>query len=121
MKLRNLFVIALLAGTLGVFGCSDDPATGNGGNGGEGTAGTGGEGTAGTGGEGTAGSGGEGTAGSGGSGIVCDPTVEDVCAACDVPARIPNCVSTYGTCLDTDPSLNPCEKCGVTAIAQCSE
>ena len=43
MKLSNLFMIALLAGTLGVFGCSDDPpATGNGGSGGEGTAGTGG-------------------------------------------------------------------------------
>jgi len=53
VKLSNLFMIALLAGTLGVFGCSDDPpATGNGGSGGEGTAGTGGSGTAGTGGNG---------------------------------------------------------------------
>ena len=57
MKLSNLFMIALLAGTLGVFGCSDDdPKTGNGGNGG-----TGGSGTAGTGGSGTAGTGGGGT------------------------------------------------------------
>jgi hypothetical protein len=42
MKLSKLFVIALLAGTLGVFGCSDDPETGNGGSGG--TAGSGGTG-----------------------------------------------------------------------------
>jgi len=91
MKLSRLFVIALLAGTLGVFGCSDDPpATGNGGSGGEGTAGTGGSGTAGTGGSGTAGSGGSGTAGSGGSGTAgnCDygdcvaPGIErDACEA----------------------------------------
>jgi hypothetical protein len=44
MKLSNLFMIALLAGTLGVFGCDSDPATGNGGTGGSGTAGTGGDG-----------------------------------------------------------------------------
>ena len=43
MKLSRLFVIALLAGTLGVIGCSDDPpANGNGGSGG--TAGSGGTG-----------------------------------------------------------------------------
>ena len=36
MKLSKLFVIALLAGTLGVFGCSDDPETGSGGAGGTG-------------------------------------------------------------------------------------
>ena len=35
MKLSKLFVIALLAGTLGVFGC-DDGTTSNGGNGGSG-------------------------------------------------------------------------------------
>jgi hypothetical protein len=52
MKLSNLFMIALLAGTLGAFGCSDD----NGG-----AAGTGGSGTAGTGGTGTGGSGGTAT------------------------------------------------------------
>ena len=69
MKLSNLFMIALLAGTLGVFGCSDDPpSNGNGGSGGDGAAGTGGSGTAGTGGSGTAGTGGSGTAGTGGSG-----------------------------------------------------
>ena len=42
MKLRNLFVIALLAGTLGVFGCSDDPPPQNGNGGSGGTAGSGG-------------------------------------------------------------------------------
>jgi len=46
-------MIALLAGTLGVLGCDSDPATGNGGSGGNGTAGTGGSGTAGSGGNGT--------------------------------------------------------------------
>jgi hypothetical protein len=39
MNLSKLFVIALLAGTLGVIGCSDDD---NGGTGGTGTGGTGG-------------------------------------------------------------------------------
>jgi hypothetical protein len=54
MKLSNLLMIALLAGTLGVFGCSDDdPKTGNGGSGGSGTAGTGGSGTGGSGGNGS--------------------------------------------------------------------
>jgi hypothetical protein len=44
MKLSKLFVIALLAGTLGVIGCSDDPAppAATGGTGGNGTGGTGG-------------------------------------------------------------------------------
>jgi hypothetical protein len=43
MRPSKLFVIVLLAGTLGVFGCSDDPpSNGNGGSGG--TAGTGGTG-----------------------------------------------------------------------------
>jgi len=42
MKLSKLFVIALLAGTLGAFGCSDDPKNGNGGSGGNGNGGTGG-------------------------------------------------------------------------------
>ena len=45
MKLSNLFMIALLAGTLGVFGCSDDPpSNGNGGTGGDGNGGSGGDG-----------------------------------------------------------------------------
>ena len=34
MKLSKLFMIALLAGTLGVFGCSDDETNGGGGTGG---------------------------------------------------------------------------------------
>ena len=51
MKLSKLFVIALLAGTLGVLGCDDETSTG--GSGGSGTAGTGGRGPAGTGGGGT--------------------------------------------------------------------
>ena len=83
MKLSNLFMIALLAGTLGVFGCSDDPpATGNGGSGGEGTAGTGGEGTAGTGGEGTAGTGGSSGTTNCDYGDCADPgTQRDLCEA----------------------------------------
>jgi hypothetical protein len=73
MKLSKLFVIALLAGTLGAFGCSDDPpSNGNGGSGGDGAAGTGGS--------------GGGTAGTGGSGDgacvgpLCDqPTAKEAC------------------------------------------
>jgi len=42
MKPRNLFMIALLAGTLGVFGCSEDDNGGTGGTGGTGTGGSGG-------------------------------------------------------------------------------
>jgi len=41
--------MALLAGTLGVFGCDSDPATGNGGNGGSGNGGAGGGGSGGNG------------------------------------------------------------------------
>ena len=67
MKLSNLFMIALLAGTLGVLGCGDDDNGGTAGTGGSGTAGTGGSGTAGTGGSGTAGTGGSGTGGTGGT------------------------------------------------------
>jgi hypothetical protein len=45
MKLSKLFVIALLAGTLGVFGCAEDaPSDGNGGSGGNGNGGSGGNG-----------------------------------------------------------------------------
>jgi hypothetical protein len=62
MKLSNLCMIALLAGTLGVFGCSDDPETGNGGSGGSGTAGTGGDGGTG-----------------GGGGVVDDPCTGGEC------------------------------------------
>jgi hypothetical protein len=61
MKLCNLFMIALLAGTLGAFGCSDDPATGTGGSGG---------------------SGGNGTGGSGGS--TADPCTGGLCETVDV-------------------------------------
>ena len=42
MRLSNLCMMALLAGTLGVFGCSDDD---NGGTGGTGTGGSGGNGS----------------------------------------------------------------------------
>jgi hypothetical protein len=45
MNLSKLFVIALLAGTLGVIGCSDDENGGTAGTGGTGTGGTGGSGT----------------------------------------------------------------------------
>jgi len=41
MKLSKLFMMALLAGTLGVFGCSDDENNGGGTNGGGGSGGSG--------------------------------------------------------------------------------
>jgi hypothetical protein len=89
MKLSNLFMIALLAGTLGVFGCDSDPQTGNGGSGGDGTAGTGGDGTAGTGG---------GTAGSGGTGGTTAPDT-----SCDAICSGPCVFFTF------DPSSSTCQ------------
>jgi hypothetical protein len=66
MKLSNLLMIALLAGTLGVFGCSSDPENGNG----------------------NGGSGGSGTAGTGGSGgTVTDPCTGDFCDVVDAPNK----------------------------------
>ena len=81
MKLSNLFMIALLAGTLGVFGCDDDPQTGNGGSGGGGTAGSGG----------TGGSGGSG--GTGGS--TADPCTGGLCETADVKI---DCDAARATC-----------------------
>jgi len=110
MKLSNLLMIALLAGTLGVFGCSDDPpATGNGGSGGEGTAGTGG-GTAGTGG---------GTAGTGGGNASCGTEPAEV-ACCtdfcvDQPLLFAECVRVWNLC---EGVVNE-EECRVTAIEDC--
>ena len=117
MKLSKLFVIALLAGTLGVFGCSDDPETGNGGGGG--TAGSGGSagngGTAGSGGSagtrGAAGSGG--TAGNGGTGGTPPPGAPcvDQPEACDDHS---DC--TVNTC---DPAVG-CEETIVADGAPCA-
>ena len=102
MKLSNLFMIALLAGTLGVFGCSDDETNGGGGS------------------TGTAGTGGSGTAGTGGGGVMCDETPQAICdARCDVQDQIPDCVSFFDDCLVTDPSVNPCEKCTALALEKC--
>jgi hypothetical protein len=113
MKLSRLFMIALLAGTLGVIGCGDD-ATNPAGSGGSGGSG----GSAGTG--GTAGSGGSGTAGTGGGGVMCDETAQEICdARCDVADQIPECVSFFDDCLVTDPSVNPCEKCASFALEKC--
>jgi hypothetical protein len=104
MKLSRLFMIALLAGTLGVLGCGDDETN---------PAGSGGSGTAGTGGSGTAGTGG------GGGGGMCDATAEEVCATCDAVDRIPACESRFDACLVDPPSGNYCEKCGLAAIEEC--
>ena len=84
MKLSNLFMIALLAGTLGVLGCGDDDNGGTAGTGGSGTAGTGGSGTAGTGGSGTAGTGGSGTGGTGGTVGAVEACSGPTCEARDV-------------------------------------
>jgi hypothetical protein len=81
MKLSKLFMMALLAGTLGAFGCSDD------------NGGTGGTGTGGTGGTGTGGSGGSGTGGSGGS--TADPCTGPLC---DDVARKEACDELIGEC-----------------------
>jgi hypothetical protein len=102
MKLSNLFIIALLAGTLGVFGCSDDPpANGNGGNGGNG-----GSGTAGTGG---------GTGGSGGAdpctGEFCDDSAQPNKAACE--AFIDGCSSLgAGGAGGAPPTPEDCDRIG---------
>jgi hypothetical protein len=77
MKLGRIFVIALLAGTLGVIGCNDEEGTG-------GTAGSGG--TAGTG----------GTAGSGGTGGTVDPCVGGQCDR-DSQAKT-NCQDAIDAC-----------------------
>jgi hypothetical protein len=109
MKLSSLFMIALLAGTLGVFGCSDDPpATGNGGSGGEGTAGTGGDGTAGTGG---------GTAGTGGGNASCgtEPAQElccfGLCLGDDAASqlRFDECVDAVNLCLNGGGTTAECQ------------
>jgi hypothetical protein len=103
MKLSNLFMIALLAGTLGVLGCGDDTTN-----------------PAGSGGSGTAGTGGSGTAGTGGGGVMCDQTAQEICdARCDVQEEIPACVSFFDDCLVTDPGGNVCEKCTTGALGTC--
>jgi hypothetical protein len=99
MKLSNLFMIAMLVGTLGVFGCSDDPpATGNGGSGGEGTAGTGGDGAAGGGGEG---------------GTAADPCNEGLCRTDD--AKKTECETKVQECLDNNPPANQ-EECIIGVV-----
>jgi len=108
MKLSNLFLIALLAGTLGVFGCSDDPAPDNG------TAGTGGDGTAGTGGSGTAGTGGSGTGGTGGTVGAVEACSGAKCQANDVLRA--TCETAYDRCI----ALNPTDaECLIGAEATC--
>jgi hypothetical protein len=92
MKLSNLFMIALLAGTLGVLGCGDDTTN---------PAGTGGSGTAGTGGSGTG---------------------TDFCAdECDStnPDAITDCENTYTTCVANDPGANVEEKCRTAGLLRC--
>jgi hypothetical protein len=81
MKLSKLFVIALLAGTLGVLGCGDDDGNGNGGNGGNG-------GTAGTG----------GTGGGGGVDLGCDE------GRCVEAAQADKCEDGIGTCIIAEPA-----------------
>ncbi len=106
MKLSNLFMIALLAGTLGVLGCGDDDNGGTAGTGGSGTAGTGGSGTAGTGGSGTAGTGGSGTGGSGG--IVDSATA---CGGADCQGEEVQraaCEREYNLCLEVNPKPEEC-------------
>ena len=114
MKLSKLFMIALLAGTLGVIGCGDDATNPAGSGGSGGSAGSGG--TAGSG--VTAGSGG-GTAGTGGGGSECDRTAAEVCAECDAPDRRPDCESRFDACLADPPTGNFCEKCAAIALEQC--
>jgi len=113
MKLSNLFMIALLAGTLGVFGCSSDPETGNGGNGGNGTAGTGGNGG------GTAGTGGGGEAGNGGTGgdpfdsELCN---REVCVGNDTLRQ--ECETELALCAAV-PDLQQ-DECIIVALATCN-
>jgi hypothetical protein len=106
MKLSRLFMIALLTGTLGMIGCSDDPPqTGNGGTGG-GAAGTGG-----TGGDGAAGTGGTG----GSSGEVCTLGV------CAEPGAFKTaCLMAYDTCVEKG-DRTPAECNTIAETANCEE
>jgi len=101
MKLSKLFVIALLAGTSGLIGCSDDPPpTGNGGSGGTaGAGGTGGVGgTAGTG--GSAGTGG--AAGTGGVGGGIDVSCDE--GRCVDPPQATKCQEAILACIAAEPA-----------------
>ena len=103
MKLRNLFLIAVLTGTMAVLGCDTAESTGN-------DAGTGGAGGTG----GTGGTGG-GTAGSGGTA----GTPADLCnfGACLTSESFKNiCLNEYNNCVDLggDPST-----CKVAAEETC--
>ena len=98
MKPRNLFMIALLTGTLGVFGCSSDPENGNG----------------------NGGSGGSGTAGTGGSGgTVTDPCTGDFCDDSDEPNKAA-CQELIAECNDTaEAELTP-DQCDAAGKRLCS-
>ncbi len=78
MKLSKLFMIALLAGTLGVIGCGDDATN-------------------------PAGSGGSGTAGTGGT-----PSGGGVCDSCENQSDIPLCEVCFDECADTNPNTEGC-------------
>jgi hypothetical protein len=93
MNLSKLFVIALLAGTLGVFGCSEDD---NGGTGGTGTGGTGGTG-----------------------GSTTDPCTGPLC---DAPEPKAFCVAIIEECNDTvEVDLTPAECDVLGNAAACQE
>jgi hypothetical protein len=78
MKLSKFFMIALLAGTLGVIGCGDDATN-------------------------PAGSGGSGTAGTGGT-----PSNGSVCDDCPNQSEIPLCEGCLTECTDTNPNDEGC-------------
>ena len=99
MKLSRLFVIAMLVGTVGAFGCSDD----DGGTGG--TAGTGG-GAGGTG--GTAGTGG----GAGGTGGSTDACVGPLCDASEPKAACNAMIEECNATAEVDLTPEQCDEVG---------
>ncbi|MBW2626566.1 MAG: hypothetical protein JRE45_03000 [Deltaproteobacteria bacterium] len=94
MKLGRLFVIALLAGTLGVLGCGDDETNGTGG-----TAGSGG----------TAGMG-----GNGGTGGAIDPNELCNIEACAIDSDIGR--AAKAVCID---EINSCIAAGILTTEEC--
>ena len=105
MKLSNLFMIALLAGTLGVLGCGDD-TTNPAGSGGSGTAGTGGSGTAGTG---------------GGGGTVTDPCTGGLCVDPSEPKAACELTIEFCKSVDCCEGVNPTDRqCDAFGTALCT-
>jgi len=91
MKLSRLFMIALLAGTLGVIGCGDGTTTPD-----------------------------NGTGGTPSNGTMCEFTAQQVCSECDAQDRVAACETRFGNCLANPPSaVNPCEQCSVLALEEC--